>query len=85
MHVCLVPVTSSDKEQKTKPTQHSIRELRGLGLSADVIICRSADPLGEKVRRPSPACVCFGAWPPRRGDSAAAILGQKCWTQSPGH
>lgn len=50
MHVCLVPVTSSDKEQKTKPTQHSIRELRGLGLSPDVIICRSADPLGEKVR-----------------------------------
>ena len=50
MHVSLVPVTSSDKEQKTKPTQHSIRELRGLGLSPDVIICRSADPLGEKVR-----------------------------------
>eukprot|EP00040_Diaphanoeca_grandis_P021994 m.117663 g.117663 ORF g.117663 m.117663 type:complete len:607 (-) comp28595_c0_seq1:36-1856(-) len=52
MHVSLVPETgSSDKEQKTKPTQHSIRELRGLGLSPHVIVCRSSSLLDEKVRQ----------------------------------
>ena len=38
-HVSLVPIASG--EQKTKPTQHSVKELRGLGLSPDVVVCRS--------------------------------------------
>lgn len=49
LHVSLVPETT-DHEQKTKPTQHSIRELRGLGISPDIIICRSKMPLNEKVK-----------------------------------
>jgi CTP synthase len=40
VHVSLVPVMGSDHEQKTKPTQHSVKDLRGLGISPDVIICR---------------------------------------------
>lgn len=50
MHVSLVPCTSTDAEQKTKPTQHSVRELRGLGLSPDVIICRSERELEASVK-----------------------------------
>ena len=44
-HVSLVPVLGSVGEQKTKPTQHGIKELRSLGLAADLIICRSGEPL----------------------------------------
>ena len=45
LHVSLVPVLGSVGEQKTKPTQHSIRELRSIGLLPDVIVCRSSQKL----------------------------------------
>lgn len=45
LHVSLVPAVGGEGEQKSKPTQHSIRELRAAGLSADIMICRSARPL----------------------------------------
>ena len=41
---------SSTGEQKTKPTQHSVRALRGLGLSPDLIVCRSQSPILSDVR-----------------------------------
>ncbi|ORZ38808.1 class I glutamine amidotransferase-like protein [Catenaria anguillulae PL171] len=50
IHVSLVPVVGSVGEQKTKPTQASIRDLRGAGLSPDVIACRSTKPLGDSVK-----------------------------------
>lgn len=37
-------------EPKTKPTQASVRELRGLGLSPDLIVCRSENPIGQTVK-----------------------------------
>lgn len=37
-------------EHKTKPTQSSVRELRGLGLSPDIIVCRSEKPIGQEVK-----------------------------------
>lgn len=49
-HVSLVPQPRSTGEPKTKPTQASVRELRGLGLSADLIVCRSEKPIGQSVR-----------------------------------
>ena len=51
VHVSLVPQVSSTGEQKTKPTQASVRELRGLGLYADVIVCRSEKPIGPEVKQ----------------------------------
>ncbi|KFD68234.1 hypothetical protein M514_03134 [Trichuris suis] len=45
VHVSLVPEPGSTGEQKTKPTQHSARELRGQGLYPEVIVCRSRTPL----------------------------------------
>lgn len=51
IHVSLVPVVGSVGEQKTKPTQASIRDLRGLGLSPDIIACRSSAPILEEVKR----------------------------------
>ncbi|CAI5700524.1 unnamed protein product [Peronospora effusa] len=45
VHVSLVPVLGSVGEQKTKPTQHAIKELRSAGLTPDVIICRSSSEL----------------------------------------
>ena len=45
VHVSLVPTLGGDHEQKTKPTQHGVKELRSVGLSPDMIICRSSDQL----------------------------------------
>uniref|UniRef100_A0AAY4BNF9 CTP synthase n=1 Tax=Denticeps clupeoides TaxID=299321 RepID=A0AAY4BNF9_9TELE len=50
IHVSLIPQPSTTGEQKTKPTQNSIRELRGLGLSPDLIMCRCATPLDNSVK-----------------------------------
>jgi len=50
VHVSLVPVLNVVGEQKTKPTQHSVRGLRGLGLAPDVLACRSTEPLEEHVK-----------------------------------
>jgi len=50
MHVSLVPIIGGSGEQKTKPTQQSVRELRGLGISPDFVICRSTQPLDKSVK-----------------------------------
>lgn len=50
IHVSLVPQPSATGEQKTKPTQHSVRALRGLGLSPDLIVCRSSAPIHMAVK-----------------------------------
>lgn len=49
-HVSLVPQPRTTGEHKTKPTQSSVRELRGLGLSPDIIVCRSEKPIGQSVK-----------------------------------
>ncbi|KAJ8529016.1 hypothetical protein K7X08_035851 [Anisodus acutangulus] len=49
IHVSLVPVLSVVGEQKTKPTQHSVRGLRSLGLTPDILACRSTTELDENV------------------------------------
>lgn len=49
-HVSLVPLPRATGEPKTKPTQASVRELRGLGLSPDLIVCRSEKPIGDEVK-----------------------------------
>ncbi|KAL3883644.1 hypothetical protein ACJMK2_029886 [Sinanodonta woodiana] len=50
VHVSLVPQPKSLGEQKTKPTQASVRELRGLGLCPDLIVCRSNTPIVDSVK-----------------------------------
>ena len=50
VHVTLLPWISASHELKTKPTQHSVRELRGIGIQPDMIVCRSDQPLSEGVR-----------------------------------
>jgi CTP synthase len=50
MHLTLVPVVSGS-EIKTKPTQHSVKELRGIGIQPDILLCRCKDPLPEEQRR----------------------------------
>uniref|UniRef100_A0A8C2WU92 CTP synthase n=1 Tax=Cyclopterus lumpus TaxID=8103 RepID=A0A8C2WU92_CYCLU len=50
IHVSLVPQPNTTGEQKTKPTQNSVRELRGLGLSPDLIMCRCSSPLETSVK-----------------------------------
>ncbi|XP_072393897.1 CTP synthase [Diabrotica undecimpunctata] len=49
-HVSLIPQPRTTGEHKTKPTQSSVRELRGLGLSPDIIVCRSEKPIGHSVK-----------------------------------
>jgi len=50
VHVSLVPVMGPVGEQKTKPTQHTVKELRGLGIIPDILVCRSANPLQADTR-----------------------------------
>jgi CTP synthase len=51
MHLTLVPYIAVAGEVKTKPTQHSVKELRSIGIQADILICRSEKPLSEADRR----------------------------------
>ncbi|XP_061982690.1 uncharacterized protein LOC133702370 [Populus nigra] len=51
VHVSLVPVLSAVGEQKTKPTQHSVRGLRSLGLTPNILACRSTLALEENVKQ----------------------------------
>ncbi|MDX2378847.1 MAG: CTP synthase [Acidimicrobiia bacterium] len=51
IHVTLVPFIGPAGEQKTKPTQHSVTELRSRGIQPDVIVCRSEEPLSDDLRR----------------------------------
>ena len=51
MHLTLVPVVGGSSEIKTKPTQHSVKELRGIGIQPDILLCRAKHPLPEEQRR----------------------------------
>jgi CTP synthase len=50
VHVTLVPFIKAAGEVKTKPTQHSVKELREIGIQADILLCRSETPLTSDVR-----------------------------------
>ncbi len=51
IHLTLVPYIAAADELKTKPTQHSVRELRAIGISPDVLVCRVDRPLPDDLRR----------------------------------
>src|SRR5437879_1149679 len=51
VHLTLVPFIKSAGEIKTKPTQHSVKELRGIGIQPDALLCRCKHPLPEEQRR----------------------------------
>lgn len=50
MHVTLVPLIASAGEVKTKPTQHSVKELRSIGIQPDILVCRSEKPLPRYIK-----------------------------------
>ena len=49
IHVTLVPYLKVANELKTKPTQHSVKELRGIGIQPDVIVCRTEEPISKDM------------------------------------
>jgi CTP synthase len=51
IHLTLVPYIAAAGEIKTKPTQHSVKELREIGISADIVLCRTDRPLPEEEKR----------------------------------
>ncbi len=51
MHLTLIPYIATSGEIKTKPTQHSVKELRSIGIQPDVLLCRCRDPLPPEQRR----------------------------------
>jgi len=51
MHVTLVPWIASAGEMKTKPTQHSVKELRSIGIQPDILVCRSDRPLPKGLKQ----------------------------------
>src|SRR5215217_8570091 len=50
VHLTLVPFLGHAGELKTKPTQHSVQELRRIGIQPDMVVCRSEEPLGRDIR-----------------------------------
>jgi CTP synthase len=50
MHLTLLPYLAASGELKTKPTQHSVKELQSIGLAPDVLVCRSEHPIPDKER-----------------------------------
>ena len=51
VHVTLVPYIETAGEFKTKPTQHSVRELRAIGIQPNMLLCRSAKPISDSLRQ----------------------------------
>ncbi len=51
IHLTLVPYIATAGEVKTKPTQHSVRDLRSIGIAPDVLLCRSEQPLDQDIKR----------------------------------
>ncbi len=51
VHVTLIPFIGPTGEQKTKPTQHSVTELRSRGIQPDAIVCRSEQPISDDLKR----------------------------------
>lgn len=51
LHLTLVPFIASAGELKTKPTQHSVRELRGIGIQPDILLCRTEQTLSDEAKR----------------------------------
>lgn len=50
IHVTLVPYLETSRELKTKPTQHSVKELKSIGIQPDAIVCRGDRPIGDEVK-----------------------------------
>ncbi len=50
MHLTLLPYLAASGELKTKPTQHSVKELRSIGIAPDILVCRSEHPIPERER-----------------------------------
>jgi CTP synthase len=51
IHVTLIPFVGPKNEMKTKPTQHSVRELRNIGITPDILICRTKQPLSDEMKK----------------------------------
>ena len=51
VHLTLVPWIAAAQELKTKPTQHSVKELLGIGIQADILMCRSDRPLSREIKQ----------------------------------
>lgn len=50
IHVTLIPYLNASRELKTKPTQSSVKDLQGMGIRPDIIVCRSEHPLGQALK-----------------------------------
>ncbi len=51
IHLTLVPFIGASGEMKTKPTQHSVKELRSIGIQPDILLCRATQPIPDEERR----------------------------------
>jgi CTP synthase len=50
IHVTLIPYLRKSQEMKTKPTQHSVKELRSIGIQPDILVCRTEEPLSDDMK-----------------------------------
>ena len=56
VHVTLAPTLTSNGEVKTKPTQHSVKTLRSLGISPNLVVLRTSKPIDDKLKENCPSC-----------------------------
>jgi CTP synthase len=70
IHLTLVPFIGHAGELKTKPTQHSVNELRRIGIAPDIVMCRSESPLSDEIRK---KIALFASLPPAAVVSACDV------------
>lgn len=51
IHLTLIPFLSAAQELKTKPTQHSVKELQSLGIQPDILVCRTERPISQEIKQ----------------------------------
>ena len=81
IHLTLLPYIAATGELKTKPTQHSVHELRGIGIQPDVIVCRSDYPVDDDIKTRSRSSATWtkrrsSPWSPRQHLQSAAHAGR---------
>lgn len=89
IHVTLVPYIEAADELKSKPTQHSVKELRSIGIQPDIIVCRTVKELPDDMKRKSPSSATWNQMqslttlPPRAFTKCPSCSRKKDWTALP--
>ena len=80
IHLTLLPFVKTAGEMKTKPTQHSVKELRAIGIQPDILLCRASHPIPEDERRKIGHLTVLGATPEDALERAVRARDRLTWS-----